>query len=108
MKVSVGKMFAVLCLAMVTAAGVPAPGRCEVTSERTPVVEHTVSKGDNLMLLAGYYYRDPRQWREIYSDNSSVLGDPNLLIPGTVLRVRDRRGGEWSISYEEFSHQARN
>lgn len=107
MRTWTGKMLAAFGFAVVASAAFPAAGSCGETPGGT-VVEHTVIKGDNLMLLAGYYYKDPRQWREIYVDNSGLLGDPNLIIPGTVLKVRDRSGGRWSISYEEFARQARN
>ena len=108
MKVSVGKVVAVIALAAVMTAAVPAAGLCGEDREGREIVEHTVLKGDNLMLLAGYYYKDPRQWREIYADNSGVLEDPNFLLPGTVLKVRDRSSVTWDISYEEFARLAGN
>jgi len=31
---------------------------------------------------------DGRRWREIYNNNTNVIGkDPNLIFPGQVLRI---------------------
>jgi hypothetical protein len=81
------------------------PCKYAVASE-AEVVEHTVLKGDNLMLLAGYYFKDPRQWRRIYSNNMEVVRDPNLLIPGTVLRIEVSRADRWHIPYQDFTARA--
>ncbi len=72
-----------------------------------PVVEHKVLKDDNLSLLAGYYYGNPRQWRAIYSRNSDRIGDPGLLIPGTVLKVETDPDRQWTESYDEFLARVR-
>jgi len=66
------------------------------------VVTHTVLEGDNLSLLAGYYYKDPRQWRRIYSPNSDVIDDPDTILPGTVLKIRTEPGKQWDIPYGDF------
>jgi nucleoid-associated protein YgaU len=71
------------------------------------VVEHAVVAGDNLHLLAGYYYRDPRQWKRIWKLNRKSLRGPSLLVPGTVLRVELEPGRRWEIPYEEFRSRVR-
>jgi nucleoid-associated protein YgaU len=73
-----------------------------------PVVEHTVRGGDNLHLLAGYYYRDPRQWRRIWKLNRRSLRGPSLLLPGQTLRIESAPGQGWDVPYEEFLARVRD
>jgi hypothetical protein len=86
-----GTFLAVLLLA--APAAVPA-------AERT--IRHTVLKGDSLTLLAGYYYKDPRQWKQIYNVNREVLADPHLLVPGTVLKIEADPSLQWAIPYADY------
>jgi hypothetical protein len=65
-------------------------------------VEHTIRSGDNLHLIAGYYYRDPRQWRRIWKLNRKGLRGASLLVPGKVLRIEAAAGQGWDVPYEEF------
>lgn len=51
------------------------------------VIAHTVKRAEELHLLAGYYYRDPRQWVRIYQDNAGTIQNPNRIYPGQVLYV---------------------
>lgn len=51
------------------------------------VIAHTVKRAEELHLLAGYYYRDPRQWVRIYQDNAGTIRNPNRIYPGQVLYV---------------------
>ena len=104
MKTAAGRILGVFMLIAVFAAAGPTEGICSESAGEQEVVRHTVKKGDHLMLLAGYYFKDPRQWRQIYAENTEVISDPNLLIPGTVLNVRPRE--EWNIPYEEFAARA--
>lgn len=78
------------------------PARSEVQT-----VEHTVRSGDNLHLIAGYYYRDPRQWKRIWKLNRKALRGPSQLVPGTVLRVESSPGLGWEIPYEDFRSRVR-
>lgn len=66
------------------------------------IVRHEVQKGDNLMLLSGYYYKDPRQWKKIYALNSGTISNPNVILPGTVLKVEADPSLQWNIPYAEF------
>lgn len=51
-------------------------------------VKHQVVPYDDLHLLAGYYYQNPRKWTEIYSANKSLLDrKPSLIDPGMVLTI---------------------
>jgi nucleoid-associated protein YgaU len=70
-------------------------------------VEHTVRSGDNLHLLAGYYYKDPRQWQRIWKLNGKKLRRPSVLAIGSVLRVQTEPGRGWEIPYEEFVAKVR-
>lgn len=66
------------------------------------IVGHEVLKGDNLSLLAGYFYKDPRQWRRIYDLNKDVIDNPNLIMPGTVVRIRIDESLQWQIPYRGY------
>jgi nucleoid-associated protein YgaU len=88
---------------LAAAAGIdatPAPA-AEMPAEGE-VIEHRVRKGDSLSLLAGYYYRNPRLWRKIYRANSGEVSDPNLLLPGDVLKVRTEPAQQLRMTYSDF------
>ena len=80
----------------------PVPARCAAQT-----VEHTIRAGDNLHLIAGYYYRDPRQWSRIWKLNRARVPRPSHLVPGRVLRVEVDPGQGWEIPYEEFRARVR-
>jgi len=65
-------------------------------------VEHRVRTGDNLHLIAGYYYKNPRLWGRIWRANRERLRSANLLPVGAVLRVELEDGPAWDVPYEEF------
>ena len=63
----------------------PAMGRIDVESEPEAVVK----KGDSLWALAKRLYGDGSKWQQLYELNKDVIGDnPNLIQPGTKLRLR--------------------
>ena len=80
----------------------PAPARCEART-----VEHTIRSGDNLHLIAGYYYGDPRQWQRIWRPNRKSLAGPSRLVPGRVLLIEAASGEGWQGSYEDFRSRVR-
>jgi nucleoid-associated protein YgaU len=88
---SAGIFLAVLLLA--------APAAVPAAEE---IIRHTVRKGDTLMLMAGYYYKDPRQWKQIYSVNREVLADPHLVVPGMVLKIEADPSLQWAIPYADY------
>ena len=92
----------VTLVAAATVLLAPGPPRCSAQT-----VEHRVRAGDNLHLLAGYYYRDPRQWRKIWKRNRAALRGPSRLVPGMTLRVEAAPGRGWEIPYEEFLARVR-
>jgi len=66
------------------------------------MITHEVEEGDNLYIIAGYYYKDPRQWKRVFDVNSALLTDPNVILPGTLLRIKAAPGKQWHIPYGEF------
>jgi len=51
--------------------------------------EYLVQKGEFLSKIAGYsnVYGSPFQWQKLYEANKSVVADPNVIYPYTVLNV---------------------
>jgi nucleoid-associated protein YgaU len=80
----------------------PAPARCE-----SQPVEHTIRSGDNLHLIAGYYYGDPRQWKSVWKSNRKNLAAPNRLVPGKVLRIEGFPDDSLLGSYDDFRARVR-
>jgi len=80
----------------------PAPARCEIQA-----VEHSVRSGDNLHLIAGYYYGNPREWKRVWKANRKVLANPNRLSPGRVLRIEGSSEDTLLGSYDEFRARVR-
>ncbi len=52
-------------------------------------IVHEVQRGDNLRLIAGYYYGDTRHWEQIWRTNRAEVRNPNRIAPGTFLRIPD-------------------
>jgi hypothetical protein len=51
------------------------------------VIEHTLTEGDRLDLLANHYYGDPQQWWRILDANPQVLCGPDLLAREATGRI---------------------
>ncbi len=51
--------------------------------------QYLVQRGDFLRRIAGLpqVYNDPFQWKKIFEANNTIIGDPNLIYPHTVLYV---------------------
>ncbi|MCC6712111.1 MAG: hypothetical protein IT344_02000 [Candidatus Dadabacteria bacterium] len=62
------------------------------------VIAHAVKRAEELHLLAGYYYRDPRQWVRIYRDNAGTIRNPNRIYPGQVLYITVDR--DWTPPFD--------
>ncbi len=75
---------AVVVTALFLITGAPAPAAA------AEPVRHQVIKGDDLHLLAGYYYRNPRRWKEIYAANRKAVREANVLVPGSLLTIPDQ------------------
>lgn len=50
---------------------------------------HQVMPGDDLRLIAGYYYGDTRQWERIWQANRDQVPNPNRIERGALLRIPD-------------------
>jgi nucleoid-associated protein YgaU len=70
------------------AAGVP-PGliRPRPIASLPGVIEHTLSGGDRLDLLARHYYNDPRRWWRIVDANPEVVCGADIEAPGQLGNV---------------------
>ncbi len=73
-----------------------------VSAGSSDAVEHKVLKGDDLHLLAGYYYRDPRRWNEIYQANRSAIKNPNRLVPGKTLILPAEGLNAYPLPYADW------
>ncbi len=86
-----GKIRLVRCLAIALLALAPFGARMSMAGEAEPpaTVEtlHEVVPGDNLHLIAGYYYGDARQWERIWQANRPQVRNPNRIEKGMLLRV---------------------
>ena len=51
------------------------------------LIIHTVKKGEELHLLAGYYLLNPRDWYVMYNWNSDVIRNQNRIFPGQELMI---------------------
>lgn len=74
---SIIRLFAVPLLAC--ALAVPAPSQGQET--------HEVVRGNTLWDLARTFYGDPFQWPRIWEANRDRVQDPDLILPGQVLRI---------------------
>jgi nucleoid-associated protein YgaU len=102
---SAGKMWSVVALLLAAVSLVAAaPGTAGAGMEESgaEIITHEVAERDNLSLLAGYYYKDPRQWKRVFDRNSAMLTDPNLIVPGTLLKIETDPESQWDIPYGEF------
>lgn len=70
---------------------IPAPGPVAMPPSHGPVPQasdrYLIRLGDNLSEIAKKFLGDPDRWPEIYRLNRDLLRSPELLIPGTILRL---------------------
>jgi nucleoid-associated protein YgaU len=48
---------------------------------------YTVKKGDSLSKIAKREYGDAQQWHRIYEANRDTINNPDLILPGQVIRI---------------------
>jgi hypothetical protein len=72
------------CLGLVGLFLLAAPAR-EVGAQQD--VLHEVRAGDELHVIAGYYYGDTRQWERIWRANRETVRNPNRIERGSYLRI---------------------
>ena len=63
------------------------PAAATDAGSSTTEVRHLVGPGEDLHLLAAYYYGDARQWKKIYQANRSQIKNPNLIHVKQILRI---------------------
>lgn len=80
----------------------PAPARCE-----NPAVEHTIRSGDDLHLIAGYYYGNPREWKRVWKTNKKSITSPNRLSPARILRIEGSPDDNLLGSYDDYRSRVR-
>jgi len=66
---------------------------------------HEVLPGDDLRLIAGYYYGDARQWEHIWKANRAQIKNPNRIEQGSLLRIPDATSP--TETYDEFLARVR-
>lgn len=84
-----------------------------VTTEPSPAkaaetLEHEVVQGDDLHLLAGYYYRDPRRWQEIFNSNRDRIKNADLIWTGMVLKIPGKKLNIFPLPYSVWRERIRN
>jgi len=62
-------------------------GISQVPADQPCILLHQVGPGENLHILAAYYYGDARAWQRIYNLNKKTIGNPNRIRAGQVLRI---------------------
>lgn len=93
----------VLLLVAVSLVGAaPCAAGASTEGNAGEIITHEVAEGDNLSIIAGYYYKDPRQWKRLFDRNSAMLTDPNVILPGTLLKIESDPERQWDIPYGEF------
>ena len=55
--------------------------------EGEETITHTVEKGQNLKILALWYYGDEERWEKLYKMNKGQIRNANIIFPGQVLKI---------------------
>jgi nucleoid-associated protein YgaU len=48
---------------------------------------HTVQRGESLSKIAKHYYGDPMKYKQIFSANTDILKNPDMIHPDQVLVI---------------------
>ena len=66
----------------------PSDLKANITVADTSVYHrHVVKKGESLSKIAKHYYGDPMQYKKIFSANTDILKDPDMIHPDQVLVI---------------------
>ncbi|MBM1107865.1 LysM peptidoglycan-binding domain-containing protein [Aurantibacter crassamenti] len=66
----------------------PADIKANITVEDTSVyARHTVKGGESLSKIAKHYYGDAMKYKEIFSANTGILKNPDVIHPDQVLVI---------------------
>ena len=66
---------------------------------------HEVKTGEDLHLIAGYYYGDSRQWKKIWEFNKKEIRNPNRISVGQMINVEVEAGWQPKFSMEQYLSQ---
>jgi hypothetical protein len=66
---------------------------------------HEVKAGEDLHLIAGYYYGDARQWKKIWALNKKELRNPNRIEIGQMIKVEVGPNWQPKFSMEQYIAQ---
>jgi hypothetical protein len=91
--------FSLLVLALALVSVTPAP------VSAVQAVEHTALSGDDLHLLAAYYYRDPRRWKDIWQVNRKAVQAASVVPVGTVLVIPGQGLNPFPVPYADWRAQ---
>jgi hypothetical protein len=81
-------LLALMARAQDTPAGVCCNNGVALAPQGQPcILLHRVGPGENLHILAAYYYGDARAWQRIYALNKKTIGNPNRIRAGQILRI---------------------
>lgn len=69
-------------------------------------VVHIVREGEELHMLAAYYYGDARQWPKIYQHNRDIIKNPNRIPNGATLYIPVPENWQPYMAYEDFFKRA--
>ncbi|HYB72882.1 MAG TPA: hypothetical protein VED18_05875 [Candidatus Sulfotelmatobacter sp.] len=83
-------------------SGAPPPGAGAAFQNLPREALHQVERGQDLHLIAGYYYGDARQWERIWQANRDVVKNPNRLSVGMALRIPLDPDWKQDLSYDEW------
>jgi len=95
-------ILAVAALAGILMAGAVSSQEAAPTQPQQVLRLHTVKAGENLCLLAGYYYGDARQWKKIWELNKKEIRNPNRINVGQVIKVELEPGWQAKFDLDKF------
>jgi nucleoid-associated protein YgaU len=66
----------------------PSDLKANITVADTSVYHrHVVKSGESLSKIAKHYYGDPMKYKQIFSANTNILKDPDMIHPDQVLVI---------------------
>lgn len=66
----------------------PSDLKANITVEdKTVYHRHTVKSGESLSKIAKHYYDNPMKYKQIFSANTNILSNPDVIHPDQVLVI---------------------
>ena len=103
-----GIILAIACLFVLAAAGAvyaQDAGKPAGDMPQRVMRVHEVKAGEDLHLIAGYYYGDTRQWKKIWELNRKEVRNPNRISVGQMLNIEVEPGWKPKFSMDEYLNQ---